>query len=489
MPVHSPRLATLVVVLSIPACGGGDGNASGTADGSGDTTGETASTTGGTTSSATTADASSGGEPTDTSTAGVDGSSTDGSGATDASSDDGGSDSSGGEASVCGDGIVEGIEVCDGARGCLDDCTYPHNTIFWELEVDGVQPGDGARVWAVGFDHDDRPVYGGDQYGSGGGSFAAIREPDGTLVWSQRSQTTAVADFSYGLTVTADRVVLASQMVAGMGNGNDVLAITFTLDGVPDWRWTNPNPANEWFGAVAAYDDGSVVLAGASNQSVDLDDRGLLTRLDAQGALQWTVEDVGLPGAENGFSDVVVDGDGRAIVLGCCDADTGSAILAAFDPDGTPVWRTALDVVGAGFFLGSGLTRDPEGRFVVAATDDNGDPWLVITDADGNVVASQAIVGADGVNPNSIAATPQGTYVVAGSHSLGGLGAELWYGVLDHDGALLSSDAVAATGGGSFARANAVAVDAHGLALIGGERCTAAGPSCGLRGYVRMLAP
>lgn len=492
---HQVEMRTRELLILVLAAGCGDDGAQSASGGATTDTGtvatdtDTSHTSSGGSGGSSASDSSDGSGNMDASTSGVDDSGdTGGSSGTDDTAETDGTGTTG-DPSVCGDGIVEGLEVCDGDQGCLSDCTYPPNTVFWELIETGVGPDDDARVWGVDFDSDDRPVYAGRRFGPGGNAFATVREASSDLVWSQIFTPVAGLTGAYGLVVGADnRLVLAGQLTSGgPDSGNDALAMSFLADGTPDWEWPLFNDANGLRVAAAALSDGSYVVAGLENQHVDdTPDYAQLTLLDEGGSALWTVNHAG-GDLDNQFTDVVVLPDGTIVAVGCCD-DAGSHIVVGYDTDGVQQWLTPLAESGLLAFFSGGLAVAPDGNAIVAWPTAADTVWLGAIDGTGALVWGEEIGGTEDVHPAGVAATPQGTFVVAGQQVVGATSAP-WYGLVDDSATLQWSDTVDPPGAGEAGRFYAVASDAHGRVLLGGDVQTSAGPVPDIRGLVRYIAP
>jgi hypothetical protein len=213
-------------------------------------------------------------------------------------------------------------------------------------------------------------------------------DPAGDLVW-ERTFDNGSLDLATSIAIgPQDRVTVTGSSYGE--NGVDYYTIQYDADGNEIWHdrverlmsfggftWT-PLPA------VAPDSTGNIYLTGSvgTDQAPEL----LLAKYAANGA---QLADVHAPASSGGRRIVVVEADDRVYAAGWeAVADTTSAVLHAFDLDGTPLWRktasSPLVTSPAGLSARSGLV-------VVAAsvTEQDGelrDTYWMALNADGDLL-------------------------------------------------------------------------------------------------------
>ncbi len=369
------RAWVVIAAVSAVGCGGGaedsrgDGVQSASAMSAADTSGGEATSSGESSSSGEAPVPTSGGDDTSSSSS----SSSTTSGA--ASSSSGGEDTSSGESdtggAACGDGAIDGDELCDDGNavdgdGCNADC-QPSGRLLWsDLYGGGSKLADEILDCAV------------DEFGSiYVAGFTTITKPnedvwarsyavDGAVVWTQ-TYAGALGAKDRGEAVVVD----ASQLVyvAGHDNvsmqGNNVWARKLAADGMPTWTrgYDGPSSGSDAAYAATLTAAGDLVVVGGHS----VDGQGLdtwLRKYDAAGTTLWTRTYSGPAGLTDSGRAVTEGAGGILYVAGEEEVvgEAGNMWLGRFDTDGNLLWSR----------LYSGAASLDDALYGAAATDDGG---------------------------------------------------------------------------------------------------------------------
>jgi cysteine-rich repeat protein len=355
--------------------------------GPGETSGSTAASSDATTTSSAQESSTAG------STAGSDDSTGTGTGAP----ADSGSDTATGDG--CGNGVVDGSELCDDGdridgNGCNNDCT-PSGQVVWTVTYDGTEHlSDSPSRIAVA--SDDSVIVVGHE-GATPDSLPLIHryDGDGIALWQNTFTVAGGGGEATGVAVSLDDEIVVSAQDA---IGSTGVLTRFSLDGVVD---------DEIATAMAPHDvvvdaNGRIFTCGRATMAPD-PQRLWISAYSEFGNQLWEfVESEGTQGSASGLA--LVEDDGVAVVgqrddsmvverrnadgdrlwlhtfgldgydiagaAGLGVAVTGSdtvpnAFVSAFDIEGDITW---MDVADVGQAFADGITFDLLGNVVVAGT-------------------------------------------------------------------------------------------------------------------------
>lgn len=316
-------------------------------------------------------------------------------GSQDASSGGSQGDSSSAEGSVgvCGDGAIDGDEVCDDgndviADGCEPDCTPSSGQPYWTVVEPGGGFPDGAYVITAAPDGD--VVVGGARGTSATTSnpWVARYAADGTSQWNDDAAAGDGADVIRGLALIDDDVVAVGSFDAGAGLLHGLLRV---FDGGGGEIWS------DGYG----FEPTSVVLLGVAPRSAGGWFAGGSTSLDTE----------------------------------------ASAALLGYE-GASPAWLRTASTPESGTLEGQfgtifAIAEDLTGRAVAVGTDDGGadkgsDAWVAILEADGTVLR-EAAFGGSGDDDFVDLVLDGSTVHVVGRHANGSAASDLWLARLQVD--------------------------------------------------------
>ncbi|MBC8069606.1 MAG: hypothetical protein IAG13_14810 [Deltaproteobacteria bacterium] len=321
---------------------------------------------------------------------------------------------------VCGNGIVDGDEVCDdgvndeGYGSCTADCTA-RAAHCGDGELNGPEPCD-------------------DGNGRNGDGCNNDCGPSMAVQWTRTFAGDAgFDDEAFAVAIDADDSIVVGGITGIDDSTGDVLLLRYADDGALLWDVTHDLGNDSRAADVAIGPDGQIAIAG------DLSEIAFLAAaFDSEGALAWsdTMTDVG--GGDIGGKGVDFDADGDVYVGGQIYVGSYDLTLRRYSETGATVWIETYD---------GGLTDDAFGIVVaddalyvggsttVATDDSNG--LVRRYDRDGESVWTREFVGDDGDSEQarSIAYDPAGYVVAAGfSGDVDGF-ARGWIRKYDLDGA------------------------------------------------------
>ena len=266
-------------------------------------------------------------------------------------------------------------------------------------------------------------------------------DDSGAVVW-QRVWPGANRDVNVGVAVAAtDTGFLLDGTTTDSDAWLVVAATTFDLAGAAGTTRTFSRDGEDAAFDLRRAPDGTYLLAGYTNAWRSCQQPWLM-RFDAAGTLRssypagpCTVESAGAMGDQRGYGAAVLPlADGSAIMVGrqWDGANRSQGFIAKVAPLDVPVqsWRRLHG--GAGDEVINAVELLPDGGFLLAGTSTTGsaggnDLWLVRTDATGNALWSRTYGGAGDDTGVSIARSPDGTYLIAGSTaSTGAGGKDYW---------------------------------------------------------------
>jgi len=210
-----------------------------------------------------------------------------------------------------------------------------------------------------------------------------------------------------------------------------------------DTLWTRAygGDANDYLQAVRLTGDGGYQLCGATESFGAGGGDVYLVRIDAGGDTLWT-RTYGGPELD-AASAIDRIGDGGFILAGetaSFGAGDHDVYLLRTDADGDTLWTRTIG--GPSFERGSGVVATTDGRFVIGGrTSSFGagdhDAYLVITDAQGNVLSTHTYGDCETDIAFAVQETRDGGFILAGVTNSSGAGGFDYYLVkTDRDGGL-----------------------------------------------------
>lgn len=362
-----------------------------------------------------------------------------------------------------------------------DDLVIPpaltqFNKVYGGTEADYafsiIKSSDGGYVFAGSANSND-----GDVSGNHGGvvyhdAWVVKLDKEGKIVWekplggSQDEQANCIIPATDGGYIMAGATESNDGDVNGNHGEGDVWVIRLNEEGNIVWQKTLGGSRGDFANSIISTSDGGYIIVGAA-QSNDGDVNGLhglgdawVIKLDKDGNLQWQ-KALGGSNTEY-FYGIIETQEGSYVMAGITlsnDGDVsglhgGSDVwLVKLTKDGQLVWQKTLGGSGSdvansivatsdkGYILG-GFTNSNDGD--VSGHHGEGDAWVVKVDKDGNILWQKALGGTMGENCNSIIATSDDGYIMAGlTHSKDGdvtgnqegkLYANAWIVKLDKEG-------------------------------------------------------
>lgn len=233
-------------------------------------------------------------------------------------------------------------------------------------------------------------------------------------------------------------------------------------------------------GAGVAADGGALFL-GRDVLDIFVKHDAWLVRVDAQGAVDWSLGFT-RPGVGKHFLfDAAELPDGSWIAVGATsliDQPPQAAWLVRLDAQGVPLWQ--FEYGGGSVDAARAVTPTADGGFAVAGSSSSSgagsdDAWVMKVDAGGTILWQKTLGGIDADQAEAIVELPDGGFAVAGStNSLTSSGHAPWVLRLDGTGSLLWQRVVAADVWGDL---GAVARSADGQLVVVGRVAEAGFPS------------
>lgn len=243
--------------------------------------------------------------------------------------------------------------VLAGSQAGLSDAFVrkysPGGEVLWTQQFGSAGPdfGHGIAVDSTGHAYL-AGVAGGDGLagaGFGGDDAYLIKlDPSGGVVWSEQFGTTTI-DRAWAITLdTADNAYVVGSSFGPLAStparGNsDAYAAKFNPSGERLWITSFGSARPEQAYGVTVDAAGDLVIAGSQSapgtgRLVD----GLLTRIDSDGSLVWSIEEQ--VGGRLEYFDAAADPDGAFYVVG---VEGLRGVLRRYESDGSLVWSRPLD--------------------------------------------------------------------------------------------------------------------------------------------------
>ena len=255
-------------------------------------------------------------------------------------------------------------------------------------------------------------------------------------------------DELYSVEVVDDGYVLAG-ITNSSGFGQfDVWLIKTDSSGAMEWNRTYGGSLNDWAYSLVATSDGGYAFAGSTNSfGVDSADFWLV-KVDSFGNLEWNQTYGGHD--YDSCRSLVTTSDGGYVLLGY-SAPYGST-RSPYDTGSADVWLVKVDSVGIlewnQTYGGSGsesvstVIETTDGGYALAcSTTSSGfgsaDFWMIKVDSFGNIEWNQTYGESGTEYVNSLVATFDGGFALAGTTtSFGAVSADVWLVKVDSVGIL-----------------------------------------------------
>ncbi|MEZ4452655.1 MAG: DUF4215 domain-containing protein [Nannocystaceae bacterium] len=365
---------------------------------------------------------------------------------------------------ICGDGVVEGPEVCDDGNQCSNDgcdatCSSNAGANLWFDEYLGVlrerataydltrTPAGNLVVVGEEVDVDPKKLVG----------WAREYTPDGALVWSKAVDPTPVADTLLAVAAAADGdlVVGGRSREPECSDGCD-LGYVARLDPAGSLLWSTPIPGTSAVLDVEIAGDGDLYVAGNFE---DLFTGLRFGRLDADGAVLWIQDPLPKHDHLRSAQAIAIAGDGSLVVGGYQWVEGPPPAYdlwyARLTPAGELLWFRTFDGGGGGNdeIRDVALTGDGDlilvgkiGVDVVVEEDEIYGPiigsetsllWLARADPDGELLWSTALDEVPGSIGLDLKVLPDRVVVAGASQLQGPCMVNLGHATFTPDGALL----------------------------------------------------
>jgi hypothetical protein len=252
------------------------------------------------------------------------------------------SESTTGAPAGCGNGVVEGLEHCDGGDDCTAECTLPSGTAIWRIELDN---GDDDTFVDVGVDAAGRLLALGSRRGETGWDSWLVRF-DATGEMSDETvldlgegdddRAQGLASLGVGLVV----VGFASQ--PGVEDEDDALVVGLDADLTTLWAERVDHGLDDSALAVAVT-PGAIAVGGTAEDPSEFLNAWFAV-YDISGALQWEQAVDGPGGRNDEIRGVAWLDDGSLAIVGNQYAtDDTDLFIAVREPNGSARWSERLD--------------------------------------------------------------------------------------------------------------------------------------------------
>lgn len=410
---------------------------------------------------------------------------------------------------VCGDGIVEGDEVCDdglndGAYGgCSADCDAlgPHcgdGHVDADEECDdgdGID-GNGCNVdcvlsgtelwtriydgpahrsdWGAGIavDDDDQIVVSANSVSDINRGMLRKYSRDGDVLWSQTllgPQAGEDENENGGVLTFGDAIVLEGGSGPGGAGFQEVWLRSFESSGAEGWTRVHDGAVqgSDLIRGIGIDSERHIyVLIEEGSSPLQLPERHVLRKYSAEGDEIWTRI------FEGGWVlGLTIDGHDHPIVRGHSYNDTDAAWVQKLDAEGAEVWNRSIPTAST---LESFITSSREGEIAVSVSPVGADPRVLRLDSDGEIIdelfpplqGDRSILSAGAYDDEgnlvlggaTITGTQSGSPAVAWVSKISSRGQDLWTRTFDGE-----FDA-----GQGWDMVHAVAIDSHANVVVTG---------------------
>lgn len=267
-------------------------------------------------------------------------------------------------------------------------------------------------------------------FGTGGEAYVFEVDLSGNVIWSSVIGGAGV-DVGTDVSVSSDGSVFVVGYTSSLGAGGYDGWLS-KLDGTGNVIFERTYGGSEWdlLHAIAESADGFVLGGSTSSSNSDAVSEAWLVRVDANGDEQWSVSLASMPDAE--IRDVAIDGSGRVIVVGTSrlgEADQ-QLLVACCSSEGDWLWVRELG--GQGMEVGYGVEVQPDGTVMAIGYTESfavhRQMFLGLIDAEGSVLSAGAVSTAgNDWEARAIAAKQDGDYVMAAYTKEYGAGGKDYY--------------------------------------------------------------
>jgi hypothetical protein len=340
----------------------------------------------------------------------------------------------------------------------------------WERTYGGTNT-DRAFCVARGSDGGSFVAGGTRSFGAGGEDIWVLRlDSLGDTLWSQTFGGTST-DQATGIVATDDGGCLVAGHTDSYGAGNQD-AWLIKLDAFGDTLWTRiyGDRVSDGLYGVTRTPDGGYLAVGWTRSFGALGSDGWLIKLDAGGDTLWTRR-VGRAGIEQ-FSGVVCTPDGGYLAAGLTNsygAGSDDAWVVKLNSDGDTLWTHTYGASGGEY--ANSIAATPEGGFILAATTDSyglaGEAWILKCNGAGDTLWTRLLGGANVDEALSVVSTADSGALVAGYTASFGAGYyDAWLIRLDVNGDTIGTYTFGGTG---EERASGIALTSTGGCILVGH--------------------
>jgi hypothetical protein len=312
-------------------------------------------------------------------------------------------------------------------------------------------------------------------FGAGAEDFWLVKTDEfGNVEWN-RTYGGPNIDIAHSMVATSDGGYALAGYTASFGSGSlDFWLVKTDGSGNVEWNQTYGETGSEWARAVIKTADGGYAIAGETNSLGVGHTDWWLVKTDASGSMQWSKT---YGGTENdAVSSLAATPDGGYALAGYTDsfgAGTNDFWLVKTDSSGDAEWSQTYG--GTEWDLAYSMVVTSDGGYVLAGYTDSFDAgtgrdfWLVRADASGKMLWNKTYGGTEADVAQSLVATSDGGYALAGSTMSFGAGQkDFWLVVTDGSGNVVWSQTY---GGTESEWARAVIETFDGCyALVGGTK-------------------
>ncbi len=261
----------------------------------------------------------------------------------------------------------------------------------------------------------------------------------GNVQW-QKSYGGTGSDAAASIAQTGDGGFVLTAVTTSFGEGgyDDVWILKLDSSGNIVWQKSYGGIYQDEAGTILPTPDGGIVLTGWTASFQDRQGDAWVLKLDGSGNIQWQKAYGGLGKGDWGAS-IALTSDGGYVVAGSTSSFGAGYIdgwVFRLDSAGNILWQKTYGGTRNDFFAAIAPLSD--GGFALAGTTNSfgaggQNYWVVRLDGEGNLLWNQTYGGLYGDTAQSIAATPDGGYVVTGTAGSWG-GFKVWTLKLDGSG-------------------------------------------------------
>ena len=267
-------------------------------------------------------------------------------------------------------------------------------------------------------------------------------DSSGAVVW-ERTYGGSDWDDAKSIVATSDGGYAVAGYTESKGAGfEDIWLLKLDSSGAVVWERTYGVSNHDKAYSIVATSDGGYAVAGSTNSKGAGSKDIWLLKLDSSGAVLWE-RTYGVSNHDKAYS-IVATSDGGYAVAGSTNSKGAGSVdiwLLKLDSSGDVVWERTYG--GSAWDDAESIVATSDGGYAVAGyTYSKGaggeDIWLLKLDSSGAVVWERTYGGSDSDVAYSIVATSDGGYAVAGYTKSKGAGSfDIWLLKLDSSGAVL----------------------------------------------------